>query len=163
MIYLKKAILFFFIIPFLLFTSTSCSDEPSLNLGELNTMEADLKMALEIHQRINAFRVSEQLVPFIFNEEVSDLAINYSKEMHITTKQGSDFMASLSVEVKELVNAEAIAENFDADYYTADSLVEAWLTDKNFLSKIVENFTHTGIAAVKNQEGSYIFIQVLYR
>ena len=123
----------------------------------------DDRMALEIHQRINAYRVSHEIPPLVFEQASTRIAMEYAAAMSLAKGLSKEQLDILESDIEEAVNAVEMEKNIHRGHDSADSLVEAWIADKNYLSNIVKNYTHTGIGAVSNEEGEYFFIQVFYK
>lgn len=164
MTYFKQKPALLFIVTAILFSFTSCTKDNPLVIPEENILVSeDNRMALEIHQRINAYRVSQEIPPLVFEQASTRIAMEYAAAMSSAKGLSEEQLEVLEMDIEEAVNAVEIEKNIYKGLDSADSLVEAWIADKTYLSKIVRNYTHTGIGAVSNEGGEYFFIQVFYK
>ncbi len=164
MTYLKQKPALLYIITALLFSFTSCTKDNTLVIpDETLVIIEENKMALEIHQRINAYRVSKEISPLIFEQASSKIAMEYAAAMSSAKGLSEEQLDILEIDMEETVNAVEIEKNLNKGHNSADSLVEAWITEKTYLSDIVSDSTLTGIGAVSNEDREYVFIQVFYK
>ncbi len=66
-------------------------------------------------------------------------------------------------ELQQKVAAKGAGENVAAGYPTASSVMDGWLNSAGHKANIEGNFTHIGIAAIKDAQGRYYFTQLFYR
>ena len=66
-------------------------------------------------------------------------------------------------ELQQKVNATGAGENVASGYPTAKSVREVWLNSSGHKANIEVNFTHIGIAAIKDSQGRYYYTQLFYR
>ena len=74
-----------------------------------------------------------------------------------------DGFANRSDELGELENAVATGENVAAGQTSATAVMNAWLNSSSHKENIEGNFTHIGIAAIQNSNGTYYYTQLFLR
>ncbi|QCX38205.1 CAP domain-containing protein [Aureibaculum algae] len=151
-------VLFKYSILLLLFVSiSSCSED--------NTDEVFVETSItdKIFNLVNAHRESKGLEILSRNTTADNLAIDHSKYMIAKDKISHDNFSSRANNLKRNENAKGTGENVAYGYNTAEKVVTAWLNSSEHKDNIEGNFTHTGIAAVQNAEGTYYFTQLFYR
>ena len=67
------------------------------------------------------------------------------------------------VDIEELENAVATGENVAAGQTSATAVMNAWLNSSSHKENIEGNFTHIGIAAIQNSNGTYYYTQLFFR
>ena len=62
-----------------------------------------------------------------------------------------------------MLNAKAAGENVAFGYATGETVMEGWLNSPGHKANIEGNFTHIGIAAIKDENGRYYYTQLFFR
>ncbi|MBJ2176441.1 CAP domain-containing protein [Aureibaculum sp. A20] len=151
-------VLFKFSIVLLLFVSiSSCSED------DTDDVLVETSITTKIFNLVNAHRESKGLEILSRNTTADNLAIDHSKYMIAKDKISHDNFSSRSDNLKRNENAKGTGENVAYGYKTAEKVLAAWLNSSEHKKNIEGNFTHTGIAAVQNAEGTYYFTQLFYR
>jgi len=142
----------------LLFVSiSSCSEDGS------DELIVETSITDQILILVNEHRESKGLEKLTRNTTADNLAITHSKYMISQDKISHDHFKARSEDLKRNENAKRTGENVAYGYNTAKKVVTAWLNSSGHKENIEGNFTHTGIAAVENSEGTYFFTQLFYR
>lgn len=135
----------------------SCSEDDS------NEMIVEVSITDAILSLVNEHRESKGLEKLVRNSTADNLAIEHSKYMISENKISHDNFKNRTDNLKQMEKAQGIGENVAYGYHTANEVVTAWLKSSIHKENIEGNFTHTGIAAVKNAKGTYYFTQLFYR
>ncbi|MDY7393762.1 CAP domain-containing protein [Aureibaculum sp. 2210JD6-5] len=152
-----KALLKYSFVLLLFVSISSCSEDDSDN------MIVEMSMTDQIFTLVNAHRESNGLEKLTRNTTADNLAIEHSRYMIEQDKISHDNFKSRTENLKRNENAKGTGENVAYGYNTAEKVVNAWLNSSGHKENIEGNFTHTGIAAVQNAEGTYFFTQLFYR
>jgi len=142
----------------MLITAFSCSDDDSAVASPNNLSVTD-----EILKLINEHRASEGLSPLEVNATAERLAIEHTEYMIAEADISHDNFQARSNELNQNENASSTAENVASFYPNAASVVEGWLNSTGHRNNIEGNFTHTGIAALQDENGNYYYTQLFYR
>ncbi len=68
------------------------------------------------------------------------------------------------LELQEKENARAMGENVASGQNSAQSVMTSWINSTTGHRENIEgNYTHIGIAAVKDENGRYYYTQIFYR
>lgn len=180
-----KKIFFFTSILFL--TSLSCSEEELVLDGDTDTNEvaADdntdeteddngsnddtnssgnvTSIVNEILRLTNEHRQSVGTSTLSLNDVATELAIEHTNYMISKNDISHDGFSNRFQELQQQVNAKSAGENVASGYAAAESVMYAWLNSDGHRANIEGNFTHIGIAAIKNAEGRLFFTQLFYR
>lgn len=141
----------------LLFVSLfSCSEDS-------DEIRIESSITDQILELVNTHRENKGLEKLSRNGTADHLATEHSTYMIGKDKISHDNFNSRSENLKRNENAKGTGENVAYGYDTAKKVVTAWLNSSGHKENIEGNFTHTGIAAVKNSEGTYYFTQLFYR
>lgn len=152
-----KALLKYGILLLFFVSISSCSEDDN---GEVLI---ETSITDEILLLVNTHRESKGLNKLVRNTTADNLAINHSKYMIAQDKISHDNFKSRTENLRRNENAKGTGENVAYGYKTAQKVVNAWLNSSGHKENIEGNFTHTGIAAVQNSEGTYFFTQLFYR
>lgn len=152
-----KALLKYSIVLLLFVSISSCSEDESDQII-IETSITDQILIL-----VNAHRDSNGLEKLSRNATADNLAIEHSKYMIAQDKISHDNFKSRTENLKRNENAKGTGENVAYGYNTAEKVVTAWLNSSGHKENIEGNFTHTGIAAIQNSDGTYYFTQLFYR
>ncbi|PID70855.1 MAG: hypothetical protein CR985_02570 [Flavobacteriales bacterium] len=122
-----------------------------------------LSIEEEIHQLINNHRESMGLQPLKNNATAYKLAKDHNTYMINAQIISHDNFNKRITHLQNNENAIFIGENVAANFNTAEEVVAAWLDSPGHRKNIEEDFTHTGIAASKDNAGHYYFTQIFFR
>ncbi|WP_299602644.1 CAP domain-containing protein [uncultured Aquimarina sp.] len=144
---------------------TSCSSEDDAdNLSEQNSeLVNELNIADAILTLVNQHRQSQGLSPLSKNNTAEQLAIDHTRYMISVEQINHDDFAQRSDALNDQENATASAENVARFYQNAQSVVDGWLNSSGHKDNIEGNYTYTGIAAIKDENGRYYYTQLFYR
>ncbi|WP_103068372.1 CAP domain-containing protein [Aquimarina sediminis] len=151
---------------------TSCTkDESQVELEE-QTLEVmpnaklsneEIQVIHEIYYQVNDHRQSIGLQPLIWSNAAYTESWNHTQYM---IQEGSISHDGFSQRYQNLVysaNARSMSENVASHYRSASSVVEGWLNSSGHRDNIEGDYTHTGIAAIKDSEGNFYYTQIFYR
>ena len=147
-------------ISFMLF-AVSCSKDDVLE-NEIELSEA-ISMAEEILQLVNAHRASIDKAPLSFNTLANDLAYEHTLYMIDQNDISHDDFDKRSDRLFEEENANRTGENVAYGQRSAKEVMDAWLNSSGHRRNIEGDFTHIGIAVVKNSSGTYYFTQIFLK
>lgn len=144
---------------------TSCSSEDdSDNLSEPNSeLVNEVNITDAILALVNEHRQNQGLSPLSKNNTAEQLAIDHTKYMISIEQINHDDFAQRSDALNDQENATASAENVARFYQNAQSVVDGWLSSSGHKDNIEGNYTYTGIAAIKDENGRYYYTQLFYR
>ena len=137
----------------------SCSKE------DLSSDETDPSVTItkQILDLVNVYRANigkEKLVRNIDADQVANIHTNYMIEQGFISH---DNFYKRMEDLRELVNAKAVAENVAFRYASGESVMEGWLKSPGHKANIEGDFTHVGIAAIQDENGRYYYTQIFYR
>lgn len=93
----------------------------------------------------------------------NELAINHTKYMISQDLISHNGFQERFQELQQRVNAKSVGENVASGYSSAENVMHAWLNSEGHKTNIEGNFTHIGIAAIKNSKGTLFYTQLFYR
>lgn len=134
----------------------SCSEDSD----EISVESSFTDQILEL---VNDHRENKGLKKLSRNTTADNLSVEHCTYMIAKDKISHDNFNSRSDKLKRNENAKGTGENVAYGYNSAKKVVTAWLNSSGHRENIEGNFTHTGIAALKNAEGTYYFTQLFYR
>ncbi len=139
-----------------LFLIASCSkdDSPSPN---------DTDISLEILKLINEYRQGLSLSPLTINSTATSLSIDHTLYMIDKKQIGHDNFNDRFNKITKAEKATGFAENVASGQPTAKSVVDAWIASPGHKKNIEGDYTFTGIAAIKDENGKYYYTQLFYR
>lgn len=144
-----------------IFISVSCSkDEISEDDIELSET---LSMADEILQIVNSHRASIGKDPLEFNTLANDLAYEHTLYMIAQRDISHDDFDNRSDRLIVEENASRTGENVAYGQRSAKAVMEAWLNSSGHRRNIEGDFTHIGIAVIKNNSGTYYYTQIFFK
>ncbi|TSE07449.1 MULTISPECIES: CAP domain-containing protein [Aquimarina] len=161
--------LFVFII---LSIAISCSDDdgtpPDENTGVENPTGVDgtpsnTSITEEILRLVNEYRATKGLSALTSNQTADELAADHTRYMISQGQINHDNFDARGDVLNEKENARGMAENVANFYPDAKSVVDAWISSDGHRKNIEGNYTHTGIAAIKDESGKYYYTQLFYR
>ncbi|GAA4973146.1 CAP domain-containing protein [Algibacter aquimarinus] len=147
-------------ITFMLFT-VSCSKD-DVSEDEIEQSEA-ISIAEEILQLVNAHRKSVGKDPLSFNTLANDLAYQHTLYMIEQSDISHDDFDLRSRELIDEENASRTGENVAYGQRSAKEVMDAWLNSSGHRKNIEGDFTHIGIAVIKNSSGTYYFTQLFLK
>lgn len=142
----------------------SCSKDEDIALTE-ESIEIDEALTISegILELVNAHRQSIDKSSLIRNTTADDLAAEHTNYMIAQQRISHDDFSARFQSLKQDVNAYGAGENVAYGYPTAETVMEGWINSPGHKANIEGNFTHIGIAAIKNSEGVYYYTQLFYR
>ena len=148
----------------LLFIALSCSqDEEIISPEEEVISSAELPIEQEILKLVNEHRQSIGKSKLNRNSVADNLAKEHTNYMIENGKISHDYFNNRFNELQQKVNAKGAGENVASGYSSAKSVMNGWLNSSGHKANIEGNFTHIGIAAIKNSNGKYYYTQLFYR
>lgn len=137
----------------------------SCSKDDLKSNETDVSFAIteQILDLANQHRKSvgkEVLVRSTEADKVASFHTNYMIEQGFISH---DNFYKRMEELRELVNAKAVGENVAFGYASGESVMEGWLDSPGHKANIEGDFTHVGISAIKDENGTYYYMQLFYR
>jgi len=122
-----------------------------------------LTISEEILELVNQHRVSIGKLALIRSSVADEIATEHSNYMISRGAISHDNFSDRFQELRQLVNANSAGENIAAGYPTAATVMQGWINSPGHKANIEGNFTHIGIAAVKDSQGRYYYTQLFYR
>ncbi|TBN02452.1 CAP domain-containing protein [Hyunsoonleella flava] len=144
-----------------IFSNISCSKD-AVSVEEMEQLEA-LSMAEEILQIVNAHRASIGKNALEFNILANDLAYEHTLYMIEQSDISHDDFDKRSDRLITEENANKTGENVAYGQRDAKAVMDAWLNSSGHRENIEGDFTHIGIAAVKNSSGTYYYTQIFLK
>lgn len=146
-----------YLFTFLILSSvlSSCSNDDS-NSNEISVADEVLKL-------VNEYRSEKGLKPLTKNSTAEELAIGHTRYMISKKDISHDNFNSRGDVLNEKENAVSTAENVASSYPDAKSVVDGWIASDGHRQNIEGDYTHTGIAAIKDENGKYYYTQLFYR
>lgn len=74
-----------------------------------------------------------------------------------------DNFSKRSQNLREQVNAKTVGENVAFGYRNGKTVMGGWLNSSGHKANIEGDFTHIGIAAIKDENDNYYYTQLFYR
>ncbi len=143
--------------------SACSSSDDSTEPDQQNGDPVDTTIVQEIHSLVNAHRASLNLVTLEYNDFTATLSVEHSQYMIEQGQIGHDNFGDRFNRLRDEVNAITSGENVAAFQRSAQEVVTAWLNSSGHRANIEGDYTHTGIAAVKDANGRYYFTQIFYK
>lgn len=153
---IKKYTLF---VSLFMLTLVSCDQEEITDLEEIN----DLTITDQIFTLINQHRKEQGLAELSKNSTAEELAEQHTSYMISIDDINHDNFNDRSKILVEKESSRAAAENVASGYPNASRVVQAWLDSPEHRENIEGDFSHTGIAAIKNEKGQFFYTQIFYR
>ncbi len=132
------------------------TDQPVDTPGEVSITD-------EIFTLVNVHRLSKGLPVLEKNATADVLAAEHSRYMIGQGRISHDNRDTKFVTLQENENATRFGENVAAGQTSAQSVMNAWINSTGHRENIEGDYTHIGIAAIKDQNGSYYYTQIFYR
>ena len=143
----------------LTFLTVSCSK------NELNSTETDISFTIteQILELVNQHRKSIGKEMLTRSFEADKVALFHTNYMIEQGEISHDNFYKRMEELRDLVNAKAVAENVAFGYASGESVMEGWLNSPGHKANIEGDFTHVGILAITDEDGKYYYMQLFYR
>ncbi|MFD2725703.1 CAP domain-containing protein [Hyunsoonleella rubra] len=140
---------------------TSCSKD---DISEENIeLSETLSMADEILQLVNAHRASIGKNALSFNTLANDLAYEHTLYMIDQRDISHDDFDERSDRLFDEESASRTGENVAYGQRSAQAVMDAWLNSAGHRRNIEGEFTHIGIAVIKNGNETYYFTQLFFK
>ncbi len=168
-----------FIIFGLLLLFTACNDEELVLAGEPESEVVSEESAEEnngcanssnesaitneILNLVNTHRENIGKSMLELNCVATTLAIEHTQYMIAQDRISHEGFNDRFKALQQQVNATGAGENVASGYTNAESVMNGWLNSDGHRENIEGNFTHIGIAAVRNSEGRLFYTQIFYR
>ncbi len=146
-----------------LMISVSCSKEQELTEEEAIEIAEILSIADEILQLVNEHRLSIGENPLQINDLATTLANEHTLYMIEQSDISHDDFDKRSDRLITEENASRTGENVAYGQRDAEAVMEAWLNSSGHRKNIEGDFTHIGIAAVKNSSATYYYTQIFLK
>jgi len=157
---MKKIVPYLYCI-FLISLVSSCSKEDDSTITEEivneTTITDEILKLINIHRQNNGLSVLEK------NQTAEQLSLDHTKYMITISQINHDNFNQRGDVLKDKENAIGIAENVAKFYPDAQSVVDGWLSSSGHKENIEGNYSFTGIAAIKDDQGRYYYTQIFYR
>ncbi len=158
----KKII--FWILPLFLFIVSCSPDESEPLIDEQNSdPTVTSSITKEILLLVNQHRQSIGKSVLTRNSIADNIAKEHTDYMISKSEISHDNFNGRFQQLQQKVAAKGAGENVAAGYPTAKSVMDGWLNSSGHKANIEGNFTHIGIAAVKDAQGRYYYTQLFYR
>ena len=143
----------------------SCSKEDNEDNGDGNKIESPSSIENEILKVVNAHRNSVGDASLSTNTYANQVAKAHNEYMIDEGKISYDNSADRIQDFYANINGlSRVAEAVANRYNSAESLLEAWLKNATIKKNIeTDDYTHTGISAIKDNQGTYYFTQILLK
>ncbi len=153
----------FWILPLFLIITSCSQDENDILIDEQNSDPTISLISQEILQLVNQHRQSVEKSTLDRNAVADNIAKEHTDYMISKSEISHDNFNARFQQLQQKVAAKGAGENVAAGYPTAKSVMDGWLNSAGHKANIEGNFTHIGIAAVKDAQGRYYFTQLFYR
>ena len=141
--------------------NTDSANDATSACNDTSVNETDIVSDILI--LVNEHRQSIGKSTLTFNCVATQLAIEHNEYMIAQNQISHDGFSERFQKLQEEVNARSAGENVASGYTSAESVMNAWLNSEGHKANIEGNFTHIGIAAVRNQQGRLYYTQLFYR
>lgn len=161
---MKTFLKYLYVVLAIAFITSCSSDDDTDNLNEENSeLVNELNIVDAILTLVNQNRQNQGLSPLSKNSTAEQLAIDHTKYMISINQINHDDFEQRSGVLNDQENATASAENVARFYQDAQSVVDGWLNSSGHRNNIEGNYTYTGIAAIKDENGRYYYTQLFYK
>lgn len=146
-----------------------------VNCSSLNQMKEQietptelLELEQEVHQLVNQYRVSQNLLPLTTDEIITHYARKHSEAMANRQVPFGHHGFEVRVEMisRSLTRtsaAENVAFNNRAYSACAQKAVQDWIQSATHRNNIEGDYTLTGIGVATNSHGFYYFTQIFWK
>ncbi len=145
------------------------NSDGSVNDGNHNNYNCDnansneVAIVNEILNLVNDHRQSIGKSVLDFSCVATELAIEHTEYMIAQNDISHDGFQARFQELQQRLNAKSASENVASGYSSAQSVMDAWLASEGHRANIEGNFTHIGIAAIRNSQDKLYYTQLFYR
>ena len=147
---------------FILFSCTE--DDTSILINNEGSIEVeDLTITGEILVLVNKHRQEIGLESLKRSAIADELAIEHTNYMIAQSEISHDYFNIRFQELQQKVNAHGAGENVASGYQDASSVMNGWLNSSGHKANIEGDYTHIGLAAIKDAQGRYYYTQLFYR
>jgi len=148
----------------LFFIVFSCTEDDASILidDDGSIVTVDLTVTGEILELVNQHRQEKGLVALKRIGTADEMAVEHTNYMISQGAISHDNFNTRFQELQEKVNANSAGENVASGYQNAGSVMNGWLNSSGHKANIEGNYTHIGLAAIKNPQGRYYFTQLFY-
>ncbi|WP_344924366.1 CAP domain-containing protein [Aquimarina addita] len=149
----------------LLSLMVSCSDEDVTETSELEMVSSTEEMTIseEILTLVNEHRESIGLSELENNETAAELAKAHTAYMISINEINHDGFNNRIVVLQEEENARFFAENVAKFQSGAATVLDSWLNSEDHKKNIEGDYTHSGVAALKDEDGRLYFTQIFLK
>lgn len=142
----------------------SCSNEDVTETSDLDTISSTEENIIsdEILQLINLHRENIGLSTLENNDTAKQLAKEHTNYMISVDGINHDNSNTRFQSLREQEDAKNIGENVARFQTNAASAVDSWLNSDSHRKNIEGDFTHSGVATVKDDEGKFYFTQIFF-
>lgn len=152
----------FILLCFAVLTFTVSCSKDAISENVIEKPEA-VSMAEEILQLVNTHRANIGKDTLSFDTLANDLVYDHTLYMIEQNDISHDDFDERADRLFEEGNANSVSENVAYGQRTAQAVMEAWLNSSGHRENIEGDFTHIGIAVVKNASGTYYFTQLFMK
>ena len=154
----------YLILPLILILWSCSEDETSILINDEGSIEVeDLTITGEILVLVNQHRQEIGLEALKRSTIADELAIEHTNYMIAQSNISHDYFNIRFQELQQKVNAHGAGENVASGYQDASSVMNGWLNSSGHKANIEGNYTHIGLAAIKDAQGRYYYTQLFYR
>ena len=154
----------YLILPLILILWSCSEEETSILINDDGSIEVeDLTITGEILVLVNQHRQEIGLEALKRSNIADELAIEHSNYMIAQSNISHDYFNIRFQELQQKVNAHGAGENVASGYQDASSVMNGWLNSSGHKANIEGNYTHIGLAAIKDAQGRYYYTQLFYR
>lgn len=151
---------------FVLFGFTSCStdsidDAPSAI--EVPVAPQAKLIEIEIMELINEYRINEGLNPLQNHDTVKAVASTHTDYMIETSNVSHDNFFLRKQSLQANANANVVTENVAYGFYSAGSVVNAWLNSPSHKDNIDGDFTDFDVSAEQDSNGKWYFTNMFIK
>ena len=144
----------FWILPLFLIIASCSQDESELLIDEQNSDPTTTSsITKEILRLVNEHRDGIGKAVLSRNGTADNIAKEHTDYMISKSEISHDNFNARFQQLQQQVAAKGAGENVAAGYPTAKSVMDGWINSAGHKANIEGNFTHIGIAAVKDAQG----------
>ncbi|TYA74328.1 CAP domain-containing protein [Seonamhaeicola marinus] len=146
---------------FIVIAAVSCSKDSSVE-DDVEQLQIQ-SMEEEILQLVNSHRESLGYNPLRFNDLANTLAYEHTTYMISQNDISHDDFDDRADRLFDDENARGVGENVAYGQQSAQAVMTAWLNSPGHRRNIEGDFTHIGIAVIRNANGVYYFTQLFLK
>ena len=153
----------YLILPLILILWSCSEDDTSILINDEGSIEVeDLTITGEILVLVNQHRQEIGLEALKRSTIADELAIEHTYYMIAQSNISHDYFNVRFQELQQKVNAHGAGENVASGYQDANSVMNGWLNSSGHKANIEGDYTHIGLAAIKDAQGRYYYTQLFY-